>query len=156
MSEKQDLIYLYCTANDISKIPGEFLRAGRFDTIFWSDLPSKIEYKEIIDIHCKLNNINVSDEELNNLTNIAVTREMTGAEIEQTIISANFKIASSYQKMGLNIFNESYVIANSMKSIKTYVSKHKNYLTDCRKIALENYQFTSNDIKETLSKEFDV
>lgn len=38
MSERTEMVYLYCTANNIDNIPSELLRAGRLDTIRWADL----------------------------------------------------------------------------------------------------------------------
>jgi AAA+ superfamily predicted ATPase len=51
MQEKQEAVYVIATANDISKLPPEFLRKGRFDEIFMVDLPTESERKRIFELH---------------------------------------------------------------------------------------------------------
>lgn len=51
MQEKTSPVFVFATANDISKLPPELLRKGRFDEIFFVDFPSKEERKKIIEIH---------------------------------------------------------------------------------------------------------
>lgn len=51
MQEKTKPVFVVATANDISQLPPEFLRKGRFDEIFFVDLPTKEERKEILRIH---------------------------------------------------------------------------------------------------------
>ena len=53
MQEKESSVFILATANDISKIPPEFLRKGRFDELFFVDFPNKEERIKIIDIHLK-------------------------------------------------------------------------------------------------------
>ncbi len=51
MQEKTAPVFVFATANDISKLPPELLRKGRFDEIFFVDFPSQEERKKILDIH---------------------------------------------------------------------------------------------------------
>ena len=51
MVEKKKPVFVVCTANNISRIPPEFSRAGRFDAIFFLDLPTFKERKEIFQVH---------------------------------------------------------------------------------------------------------
>lgn len=53
MQEKENTVFIVATANDISKIPPEFLRKGRFDELFYVDFPNNEERKKIIEIHLK-------------------------------------------------------------------------------------------------------
>ncbi|GIW22276.1 MAG: hypothetical protein KatS3mg068_1283 [Candidatus Sericytochromatia bacterium] len=48
MQEKENTVFTIATANDISSIPAEFLRKGRFDEIFFVDLPNENERKKYI------------------------------------------------------------------------------------------------------------
>lgn len=48
MQDRQGEAFIVATANDISGLPPEFLRAGRFDQIFWLDLPSAIERESVL------------------------------------------------------------------------------------------------------------
>jgi SpoVK/Ycf46/Vps4 family AAA+-type ATPase len=54
MSEKKTPVYVYATANNISMLPPELLRKGRFDEIFSVDLPTRTERREILAIHLRL------------------------------------------------------------------------------------------------------
>ncbi|MBQ7178408.1 MAG: AAA family ATPase, partial [Victivallales bacterium] len=56
MQEKKSCIYVVATANDISNLPPEFLRRGRFDEIFQVKFPNKDERKEILEIQIKKRN----------------------------------------------------------------------------------------------------
>ena len=51
MQEKTSSVFVFATANDISALPPELLRKGRFDEIFFVDFPSMEERKKILDIH---------------------------------------------------------------------------------------------------------
>ena len=53
MQEKENTVFIVATANDISQLPPEFLRKGRFDELFFVDLPNDEERKKILEIHLK-------------------------------------------------------------------------------------------------------
>ena len=95
MQEKTAPVFVIATANNINKLPPELLRKGRFDEIFFVDLPTLNERKEIFKVHltkrlkdedvCK--NIKATDEQL--IDNLAKKTEgFIGSEIEQVVISA--------------------------------------------------------------------
>lgn len=56
MQEKEDTIFIVATANDISGLPPEFLRKGRFDELFYVDFPNAEERRAIIEIHLRKRN----------------------------------------------------------------------------------------------------
>jgi len=58
MQEKQSIVFIVATANDISGIPAEFFRRGRFDELFFVDLPNKEESESILKIHLEKRNHN--------------------------------------------------------------------------------------------------
>ena len=72
MQEKRSSVFIIATANDISKLPPEFLRKGRFDELFFVDLPNESERKKILEIHLmkrdKMNG-NIDLEKLSRETN---------------------------------------------------------------------------------------
>ena len=53
MQEKESLTFIVATANDISMLPPELMRKGRFDEVFYIDLPNYEERKEIFKVHIK-------------------------------------------------------------------------------------------------------
>ncbi len=86
MQEKTSPVFVIGTANDISALPPEVLRKGRFDEIFFVDLPQPQERREIFAIHLARRGRDPLEFDLNQL---AVAAEgFSGAEIEQVIIDA--------------------------------------------------------------------
>lgn len=83
MQEKENTVFIVATANDISRIPPEFLRKGRFDELFFVDLPNGEERRKIIDIHLK------KRKKWNNrIDSIALIREtvgFNGADLEAVV-----------------------------------------------------------------------
>ncbi|WP_369669654.1 AAA family ATPase, partial [Enterococcus faecium] len=68
--EKVAPVFIVATANDISKLPPEILRKGRFDEIFFVDLPSLDDRKDIFDISFKKYNRDPSDFNVIKLANL--------------------------------------------------------------------------------------
>jgi len=86
MQEHEAPVFVIATANDIEALPPELLRKGRFDEIFFVDLPSEAVRKEIFGIHLKKRQRDPGQFELDAL---AKTSEgYSGSEIEQAVISA--------------------------------------------------------------------
>lgn len=88
MSEKRKPVFLVATANDITRLPPEMVRKGRFDEIFFVDLPSPQNRREILMIHLRKRNLNPAQFDLEALT--GGTQGFSGSEIEQAIVSAMY------------------------------------------------------------------
>jgi len=88
MSEKTRPCFVVATANDISRLPAELLRKGRFDEIFFLDLPTQSERKEIFSVHLKKRNRLPQEYDLERLAREA--EGYVGAEIEQAIVDAMY------------------------------------------------------------------
>ena len=86
MQEKARGLFVAATANRIDLLPAEMIRKGRFDEVFFVDLPQDDEQIEIFKIHLSRRGVNVSGFKLEQL--IKFTSGWTGAEIEQCVISA--------------------------------------------------------------------
>jgi ATP-dependent 26S proteasome regulatory subunit len=86
MQEKTKPVFLIATANDVSALPPELLRKGRFDEIFFIDLPDLDERKEIFKIHLKKRGRNSGRFKVAELAK--KTEGFSGAEIEQIVIGA--------------------------------------------------------------------
>lgn len=86
MQEHTAPVFLVATANDIEALPGEMLRKGRFDEIFFVDLPGEETRREILAIHLKRRKRDPSKFDLDQLA--AACEGFSGAEIEQAILSA--------------------------------------------------------------------
>ncbi len=85
MQEKTSPVFVIATANDISKLPPEMLRKGRFDEIFFVDLPQAQERREIFAIHLAQRGRDPLAFDLKQLA--MATEGFSGAEIEQVVIS---------------------------------------------------------------------
>lgn len=94
MQEKEAPVFVIATANNISNLPPELLRKGRFDEIFFVDLPTLAERKEIFKLHLerRLKDKEVASEVAgmkNICTELAkMTEGFIGSEIEQVVISS--------------------------------------------------------------------
>jgi SpoVK/Ycf46/Vps4 family AAA+-type ATPase len=86
MQEKTAPVFVIATSNDISSLPPELLRKGRFDEIFFVDLPDEDERREILSIHLARRHRDPTRFDLDGLAQ--ETEGFSGAEVEQVIISA--------------------------------------------------------------------
>ena len=83
MQEKENTVFIVATANDISRMPPEFLRKGRFDELFFVDLPNGEERKHIIEIHLKKRK--KWNKEINTIKLIKETSGFNGADLEAVV-----------------------------------------------------------------------
>lgn len=97
LQEKTQEVFVVATANDISALPPELLRKGRFDEVFFVDLPNPAERCQILGIHLNLRKQDPKRFDLDRLVN--ETEGFSGAEIEQAVISALY--ASIHDKQPL-------------------------------------------------------
>lgn len=89
MQEKTSPVFVVATANRIERLPGEFLRKGRFDEIFFVDLPNAEERKEIFKIHLSKRRRDIARFDLDQL--VSICDGFSGAEIEQALIAAMYE-----------------------------------------------------------------
>lgn len=85
MQDKKDAVFVLATANDISALPPELLRKGRFDEIFYVDFPNKSERENIFSIHLKKRNQH-AEIDLKKLAD--KTDGFSGADIEGVVKEA--------------------------------------------------------------------
>ncbi|MDD6070964.1 MAG: AAA family ATPase [Clostridiales bacterium] len=86
MQEKENTVFIVATANDISHIPPEFLRKGRFDELFYVDFPNKEERRKILEIHLKKRNKWNKDLDLASV--VEKTEGYNGADLEAIVKDA--------------------------------------------------------------------
>lgn len=89
MEENDKPVFTIATANDIAGLPPELLRKGRFDEIFFIDLPNPRERADILAIHLTKHHRDFRQFELPIL--VAATEGFSGAEIEQAVVSALYR-----------------------------------------------------------------
>jgi len=86
MQEKARGLFVAATANRIDLLPAEMIRKGRFDEVFFVDLPQDEERIEIFKIHLARRGVDASGFDLSQLTSF--TNGWAGSEIEQCVVSA--------------------------------------------------------------------
>jgi SpoVK/Ycf46/Vps4 family AAA+-type ATPase len=86
LAEKKQSVFVVATANDISQLPPELVRKGRFDEIFFVDLPSPRVRMDILQIHLRQRSLEPKSFDLVKL--VEATEGFSGAEIEQGIVAA--------------------------------------------------------------------
>lgn len=86
MQEKTKPVFLVATANDVSQLPPEMLRKGRFDEIFFVDLPDAPERRQILAIHLAKRKRDPANFNLDELSER--TKGFSGAELEELIVGS--------------------------------------------------------------------
>lgn len=110
MQERKAKCFIAATANDVYSLPPEFLRKGRFDEIFFVDLPDAKTRKELFRIHLSKRGLEPEKLEYDMLAEQA--EKFSGAEIEQAIIAALYKTTSQKEELA------SHHILNQINSTK--------------------------------------
>lgn len=108
MQEKTKPVFVAATANNIGSLPPEFLRKGRFDEIFFVDIPTHKERMDIFRIHLQKRLLNpevigefkITEDVLRKLSDM--TEGYVGAEIEQVVISALFEAFSESRSISFD------------------------------------------------------
>ncbi|HYG21582.1 MAG TPA: AAA family ATPase [Verrucomicrobiae bacterium] len=116
LSEKSAPVFVVATANDVSQLPPELLRKGRLDEIFYVDLPISEERAEIFRIH--LNKRGRDPQQFDLAALVECSRDFSGAEIEEAIISALYDAFYNKQELGteyiLEALNQTVPLAKTM------------------------------------------
>ncbi|HEX8110436.1 MAG TPA: AAA family ATPase [Kofleriaceae bacterium] len=86
LQEKTTPVFVIATANNVHQLPPELLRKGRFDEIFFCDLPDREDRQQILDIHIRKKNRDPGQFDMDKL--IEATVDFSGAELEQAVVAA--------------------------------------------------------------------
>jgi SpoVK/Ycf46/Vps4 family AAA+-type ATPase len=104
LQERRGDVFVVATANDITRLPPELMRKGRFDEIFFVDLPSVAERRAIFSIHLKKRQQPVNVFDLDALA--AATDGFSGAEIEQVVVSGLYTAFSDRRELSTALLVE--------------------------------------------------
>jgi SpoVK/Ycf46/Vps4 family AAA+-type ATPase len=86
LQEKTTPVFVIATANNVHQLPPELLRKGRFDEIFFCDLPDREDRRQILDIHIRKKNRDPGKFDMDKL--VEATVDYSGAELEQAVVAA--------------------------------------------------------------------
>lgn len=117
MQERKDRSFIAATSNDINGLPPELLRKGRFDEIFFSDLPDTFAREGIFKIHLKKRGLDSVEFDAGNLA--ANSAGFSGAEIEQAVISALYSASGANEKITSKHILEQIRLTRPLSVIKS-------------------------------------
>ena len=148
MQEKQKEVFVFATANNIARLPPEMLRKGRFDEIFFVDLPDKKERKKIFNIHLsrKGQEINLPDEL------IKVTEGFSGSEIETIVNEALFVSYDSGHKDDELPIVTTQSLFDERENITPLSATMKETISDLRKWAKNRCRMASNSDEKPVAQ----
>jgi hypothetical protein len=95
LAEQRARIFVVATANDITSLPPELVRKGRFDEIFFVDLPDERARADILAIHAKKRGLALDSAHLAALARMS--ESFSGAELEQAVIAAHYRAHNAQQ-----------------------------------------------------------
>lgn len=122
MQEKTSRVFVVATANRIDALPPELLRRGRFDDLFFMDLPSPAAREEILSIHLKKRKRKLETFDLKSV--IAATDGFSGAEVEHVVVEGLF--AAFHESRDLTT-------ADILKAAKDTVPLSVTYLEELKR-----------------------
>lgn len=151
MQEKTKPVFVVATANNISLLPPELLRKGRFDEIFFVDLPNKEDRKSIFAIHLNKKGQNANDFSLDRLAQD--TLGFNGAEIEECVNEAMF---AAYTENQENPKLQMIHLLNAIKETVPLSMTMENQITALRNWAKSRAKQAGYENTENISKETSV
>ena len=98
MQERREGVFVVATANDVTALPPEFLRKGRFDEVFFVDLPDAAARQAIFRLHLSGRGIDAGRLDLAHL--VAATRGYSGAEIEAVVVGGLYRAFAAGEEPG--------------------------------------------------------
>ena len=132
LQEKKETVFVTATANDLSSTPPELLRKGRFDEVFFVDLPDAGERREILSIHFGMRKQDARAFDLKAL--VAAADGFSGAEIEQAIVAALYGMLAEGGKQ----LTTDRVIAELQRTVPLSVSR-REYVQQLQAMAAERF-----------------
>lgn len=116
LQERKESCFIAATANDIYRLPPEFLRKGRFDEIFFVDLPNAQSREQLFKIHIQKRGFKPEDFDLKKLAEASA--DFSGAEIEQALISALYRATSEEETISTKLVIEQIISTKPLSVLK--------------------------------------
>jgi SpoVK/Ycf46/Vps4 family AAA+-type ATPase len=139
LSEKQAPVFVVATANDVANLPPELLRRGRFDDLFFVDLPTQTERMEILAIHLRKRGREPGHFQLETLA--ADADRLSGAELEQVIGAALYTAFAEEREL------EDNDIANAIHDTVPLYDTYEDRIKELRDWARHRARLASVDVK---------
>ena len=139
MEENEKPVFTIATANDIEGLPPELLRKGRFDEVFFIDLPTPQERANILAIHITKHHRDYRDFDLPAL--VVATEGFSGAEIEQAVVSSLYRAFGEGEETKL----ENRHLASALSESVPLSRSMANRVAILRQEAKEKWRPASNE-----------
>ena len=131
MQEKQAPVSVFATANNTKFLPPEFLRKGRFDEVFFLDLPTLAEREQILEVLLRQTRITDIRNKFD-LSQVArATEGFVGAELEAVVADAQFP---AFMDGGREI--ETADLLNAARTMVPLARSHRDHIEELRKLVL--------------------
>ena len=125
MSEKKAPAFIVATANDIERLPPELVRKGRFDEVFFVDLPKADARERIFAIHLQKRGLDPANFDMAKLA--GATEGFSGSEIEQVVVSGLYSSHAQGEQL-----NDGHLVAEAgqTRPLSVIMAEKINYLRD--------------------------
>lgn len=153
MQEKENTVFIVATANDISRMPPEFLRKGRFDELFFVDLPNGEERRKILDIHLKKRKKWHKD--IDSIALIKETDGFNGADLE-AVVKDTIEMAFIDGKEMITTEDLLKSVKDTKSISSTLKEKIKEIKSTIDKIDIKPASKEDIDIKPESKKDIDI
>ncbi len=101
MQEREGEVFVLATANEVDRLPAELIRKGRFDELFFVDLPDAESRAEIVRIHLRRRNRDPETVDAGAVA--AATEGFSGAELEQVVVSALYAAFADHAEVNTEL-----------------------------------------------------
>lgn len=101
MAEREAKVFMVATANDIESLPPELVRKGRFDEIFFVDLPKSEVRRRIFEIHLKKRGQDIENIDIDKL--VEASDQFSGAEVEQAVVSSLYSAMAAGEPLNTDM-----------------------------------------------------
>lgn len=115
MAERKDGVFMVATSNDISRLPPELVRKGRFDELFFVDLPDAEAREKIFAIH--LGNRELDTEQFSLPELVAASEGFSGAEIEQAVVASLYSALARDVEVTTDVLLEELLSTSPLATI---------------------------------------
>ncbi len=153
MQEKENTVFIVATANDISRMPPEFLRKGRFDELFFVDLPNGEERRKILDIHLKKRK--KWNKDIDSIALIKESDGFNGADLE-AVVKDTIEMAFIDGKEMITTEDLLKSVKDTKSISSTLKEKIKEIKSTIDKIDIKPASKEDIDIKPASKKDIDI
>ena len=119
LSDNTDRVFIVATANDVSALPPELLRKGRFDEVFFVDLPNFDERAQVLSLHLRQREQDIQAFDIDALSE--ATDGFSGAELEQLVVSAMYQSHAQSTSMDTTMLLE---LAATTRPLSVLMAEH--------------------------------